>query len=418
MPIALSDFIVSPASKDVLPRMNAITMELAGSSARPMPEISVYHSFEPIEYEWRLLELGRHVSLHQTLAWCRAWAVNVNSELALVVGRQRGRVVFILPLEIITTDFGRVAQFIGAPHANLNTGLFVESFASSLDRSAVTEIFDQIRRQLAGRADLIRLTNMPAEWRGVRMPWLLAGAIENQNKSYQLPILTDMEATLEQIHAKRKRKLFNRSVRRFEQLGGYEHVVAESNAEKTALLETFLQQKAARQRALKFPNPFREASVQSFFRDAALSAQDDNCYPLRLNALRLRDDQKTVLAVAGLSRKGDHIICQFGSIDDDIVPGASPGEFLFHLMIEQASASRAAIFDFGIGYQPYKKRWCPTETQHYDVIVPISLKGRLGALAVTGWTRLKAAIKHNSRAYSLAQRLRVKAQQSSPDQAT
>lgn len=419
MPIALSDFIVSPANKDVLPRMNAITMELSGTSARPVPDICVYHSFEPIEREWRMLEAARHVSLHQTLAWCRAWAATVNPELAIVVGRLKSKVVFILPLEIVTTDIGRVARFIGAPHSNLNTGLFVESFAVSLTKSATRDIFARIRRQLAGRADLIRLTNMPATWRGVRLPWLLAGAIENQNSSYQLPILSDMEATLEQIHAKRKRKLFSQSVRRLAAFGGYEHVIARSNAERIELLDAFLQQKAARQQALQLPNPFRDSAIQSFLRDAASSSTDDDtCYPLRLNALRLKDEDKTILAVAGLSRKGEHIICQFGSINDDAVEGVSPGEFLFYLMIEQAVASRATIFDFGIGDQPYKKRWCPVETQHFDVLIPISFKGRVGGIAVTGWTRLKAAIKRHSRLYGIVQRLRVKAQNSGSDQAT
>ncbi len=417
MPIAISDFMISPANKDVLTRMNAITMEVAASKARPAPDICVYHSFEPVEQEWRMLEAGRHVSLHQSLVWCKAWAAAMNPELAIVVGRLRGRTVFILPLEILSTDLGRIARFIGAHHSNLNTGLFNESFALGLGKADLKAIFASIRRQLGGRADLIQLTNMPETWRGVPVPWIYAGAIENQNKAYQLPIRATMDETLEQIHAKRKRKLFRKSIRQFEEVGGYDHVIAETTEEKDALLSIFFRQKAERLQSMHLPNPFRDDDIQAFFRNAAHSSQEAPNAALTLHALRLKDEKRTVVAITGLSRKGDHVICQFGSVEDDIVRGASPGEFLFYLAIEQACASRVSVFDFGIGYQLYKKSWCPVETQHYDVLVPVSLRGQLGAFAISATTRLKAAIKRNRTLYGLIQRFRADKQGSpAPDQ--
>lgn len=404
--------MTSPANKDALTRMNAIPMEVAASKARSAPDVCVYHSFEPVEREWRMLEAGRHVSLHQSLAWCKAWAANMAPELAIVVGRVRGRTVFILPLEILSTDLGRIARFIGARHSNLNTGLFNESFALGLSKADLKVIFASIRRQLTGRADLIQLSNMPESWRGVPLPWLFAGAIENQNKAYQLPIRSSMEETLEQVHAKRKRKLYRKSTRQFNELGGYDHVIAETREQKDALLFEFFRQKAHRLQAMHLPNPFREERIRAFFRDAAHSSQEAPNTALQLHAVKLRDQAGTVVAIAGLSRKGDHVICQFGSVASEAVPGASPGEFLFHLMIEQACHEQVALFDFGIGYQLYKKNWCPVETQHYDVLVPISLRGKLAAFAVSGVTRLKAAIKRNRTLYALIQRLRADKQNS------
>lgn len=410
MPIAISDFMISPANKDVLTRMNAITMEVAASMARPTPDICVYHSFEPVEQEWRMLESGRHVSVHQSLAWCKAWAANMNPELAIVVGRMRGRTVFILPLEILQTEFGRIARFIGARFSNLNTGLFNESFALGLGKSDVKAIFASIRRQMAGRADLIQLSNMPETWRGVPVPWLATGSIENHNRAFQLPLRASMEETLEQIHAKRKRKLYRKSIRQFEEFGGFEHVIAETADDKNALLTVFFRQKAERLQEMHLPNPFRDDNIQAFFRDAAYFSQDAANAALTLHALRLKDANQTVVAIAGLSRKGGHILCQFGSVENDVVPAASPGEFLFYLMIEQACADRAAIFDFGIGYQLYKKNWCPVETMHYDALVPISLRGKLGAFAISAGTRMKAAVKRNRTLYALIQRFRADTQ--------
>ena len=73
---------------------------------------------------------------------------------------------------------------------------------------------------------------------------------------------------------------------------------------------------------------------------------------------RLPGNGSFYTAIAGLSRKGDHVICQFGSIDDTIAADASPGEFLFYLAIQKLCGQGVRLFDFGIGDQPYKRSWC------------------------------------------------------------
>ncbi len=295
----------------------------------------------------------------------------------------RGRTIFILPLEILQTEFGRIARFIGARFSNLNTGLFNESFALGLSKADVKAIFASIRRQMAGRADLIQLSNMPETWRGVPIPWLAAGSIENHNRAYQLPLRASMEETLEQIHAKRKRKLYRKSIRQFEEFGGFEHVIAETSEDKNALLTVFFRQKRSGCRKCICRTRFGTTIFRPFFRDAAYSSQDVANAALTLHALRLKDAKQTVVAVAGLSRKGGTCPLPVRISGERCRTAASPGEFLFYLMIEQACADRAAIFDFGIGYQLYKKNWCPVETMHYDALVPISLRGKAGAFAIS-----------------------------------
>ncbi len=88
------------------------------------------------------------------------------------------------------------------------------------------------------------------------------------------------------------------------------------------------------------------------------------------------------------------------------MPEASPGELLFWLMIEKSALEGAALFDFGLGDQVYKRSWCTVETVQHDVLLPVNATGRLAALAHHGLTRTKAAIKGNPQLYALLQRLR------------
>jgi len=408
VPTAISDFQISPVDGNVLTRLNTIAQESRSHQPVPMPEIAIYDDFAPIEHEWLRLESDNRLSLHQSLAWCKAWSVTHNSSLALVMGRNLGQTIFILPLEIVHGPVGRKAQFIGAPFANINTGLFTEGFATSANAARMEAVMQTVKAALRHRADMLQLTNVPAEWRGLKNPFALAPSIANQNCAYQLPLLGSFEQTLTQINAKRRRKKFNSCVRHLNAVGGFDFITAETPADKRALLQLFFRQKAVRFQALNLPNVFKDAETQGFF-DELLRISDDGInYSLRLHAIRLRDEHQTIVSIAGLSRKGDHIICQFGSINESMVPEASPGELLFHLMIEKANSEGAALFDFGIGDQAYKRSWCPVETRHRDILAPLTTRGAIGVFILTMVTRLKAAIKNNKHLYAALQKFRAR----------
>ena len=180
--------------------------------------------------------------------------------------------------------------------------------------------------------------------------------------------------------------------------------------EQRALLDLFFRQKAIRFKEAGLPNAFKDARIK-----AALYAMLDRREPgsrdatLQMHALRLKGEhQGHIPAIAALSRKGDHVICQFASIDEALVAEASPGELLFWLMIERLHREGVALFDFGIGNQTYKRSWCPMETVQHDLFLPISGLGHLAAMTQRGITRTKTAIKSNRKLYSFIQRLRAR----------
>jgi CelD/BcsL family acetyltransferase involved in cellulose biosynthesis len=156
------------------------------------------------------------------------------------------------------------------------------------------------------------------------------------------------------------------------------------------------------------PDVFHAASTRAFFHRLLDVPQRGADSPLALHAVRLRGSPEGhIAAIAGLSRKGDHVICQFSSIDDSLCPGASPGELLFWLMIESCCREGASIFDFGIGDQPYKRSWCTVESIQHDILIPVSWKGALAKPLLLATTKAKAAIKRNPQIYALMQRWRA-----------
>ncbi|MCL6706729.1 GNAT family N-acetyltransferase [Pseudomonas sp. R2.Fl] len=405
VPMALDPM---PQNEAETGRLPAIGLPSSDSEIAMQPlSVELHTRMEPLETVWRALDRDPLNSLHQSYDWCAAWVKTHGNPLAIVEGKEAGRTVFILPLEIPRSSMIRTAQFIGARFNNINTGLFDADFRHRYGRTGGERIAAALVERLHGRADLVSLQNIPLDWRGERHPFSTLPVVEHQNHAFQLPLFCDFEATIDQLNGTRRRKKFRHQIRKLDATGGYRHIVARTDAEKHRLLDLFFQQKAIRFKALGLPNVFQPPETQAFFRMLVASGRDGHDTPLELHAIELQGEYDgQVAAIAGLSRKGDHAICQFSSIDETLVPEASTGELLSWLMIENCCAEGVALFDFGIGDQEYKRRWCTVETVQHDVLLPITAQGRLAAIAQRGVTRTKAVIKGNPQLYAIIQRLR------------
>lgn len=377
-----------------------------------MLELNLSGSIADIETNWRALEEDHLNSLYHSYDWCAAWIEACDSRVAIVQGKFQGKTAFVLPLEIIEVFGGKVARFIAAPHGNISTGLFAADFADWAAQNpdqAADELKKALKEALKDRADLLLLENLPLTWRGRRNPLALLPLTRNQNSAYQLPLKGSLDETLSQLNAKTRRRKFRIQSKRLGELGGFEYLTSNADlGEQHRLLDLFFEQKSKRLEALGFKNVFSGPEVRQFFH-AILdrSAGRSTGFRFEMHALRLKGaHENQIAAIAGIARKGDHVLCEFSSIDDGPARDASPGEFLFWQMIAGFHDGSTALFDFGIGDQNYKRSWAPCETKHYDAVLPISQVGHIGAALHRSQSLAKRVIKSNDRAYRWAQRLR------------
>ncbi|QLF70073.1 GNAT family N-acetyltransferase [Peteryoungia desertarenae] len=370
--------------------------------------MKLHSDMASVETIWRLLEADPLNSLHQGYDWCRAWEFTHHRPVAILEGCMGQETAFLLPLEIRQDGPVRKAQFMGSEFSNINTGLIASRHRRELAALDRKELAAALRNAVKDVADLIWLSNVPLRWRGVQHPFAGLDSVENQNHAFQLELRPTMEETIAPLNAKRRRKKYRTQLRKIEAVGTFEHVKPKEAIEKQVLLDLFFEQKRKRFEALGLPDVFQAAETQAFFHLLLEADRGGSNIPLELHALRLNlGGEHQIAAISGLSRKGDHVICQFGSIEPDCLPEASPGELLFWLMIEQESADGQSLFDFGIGDQDYKRSWCNIETVHHDIVLPINAKGQLAALALKLTTKTKALIKGNPKLYAFIQRLRA-----------
>lgn len=366
---------------------------------------------EPLETIWRVLEAASECSIHQTYDWCTAWVAETGATPLIITatyasGPKTGKTAFILPLNIKRSGLFRVASYIGASYNNANFGVF----SSDLLHDANAETMQEIRRQITELplgVDYIHLDRQPRERSQQIHPFSYWPSVENQNHAFQVTLDGGFEAVLSRGNAKRRRKKFRTSERKLDELGGYDYIRARSPEEAGELLNAFFAQKAARFDYQGIPDAFADERIKAFFHRLAQESLGQQRKSIELHAIRLRQQDGFMCAVAALSTKGTEVICQFSSIAMGEADHASPGELLFYLAIHDVCDSGAQVFDFGIGDEQFKRSWCDIETTHYDTIVAITPLGRIGALGARLTIDLKRFVKTHPFVFRLAKAIRL-----------
>lgn len=361
-----------------------------------------------VEAAWIQLLAKNHHSLHQSPNWNDAWTKTYSTELFFLVGRYGDDIKLLLPVELTRKFAIKALAVPGASFSNLTSILTDADITPPANDSEIASLRISIEQATRPFADALIITGLALEWRGQRSAFFGLESVTKQNKSFQLPLLDTFEQTLKQINAKRRRKKYRISRETAAELGGYAYKIASTNDEKRRIFDVFLRQKSKRLEEFHLPNPFaNDKTRRSLY---SLLDSGSGCggnQMLELHYLEMEGASEGVIAaVSAISRKGDHSICQFSSIESGPTAEMSPGELLFYHVIEHENNNGVKLFDFGIGDQPYKRSWCPIETEMHDVYIGATVKGRMLCQAMVAETSAKRFIKARPKLYSLAQRIR------------
>jgi CelD/BcsL family acetyltransferase involved in cellulose biosynthesis len=332
--------------------------------------------------------------------WVDAWQQSRSGELVLLSLEIAGQTVLMMPLEILQQRGCRIARAIGGNHANGNFPPVQPGSTQLIDADAMAALLDGLHKARPD-IDLVLIERQTPEIDGNPNPFASLATVPSANIGLALHIGCGFEAVLNRIGRKRRLKKHRAQTRKLEAAGGFRRIEAKSPADVERLVAAFLQQKADRFQRLGIHNVFEDMRpfLTALFNQAQSAAQPS----FLLHGLEVGG---VIRAVTGSSVVGDRIICEFGSIGEDELAHASPGDFLFFLNIEDAAQKGFKTFDFSVGDEPYKRGWCDLEMQQFDTIAPLSLKGRAYALVLHGMVGAKRRIKANDRLWALMKRLR------------
>lgn len=332
--------------------------------------------------------------------WVESWADDERLDLLTALLSDGGRSIMAMALQVDRAGPFRIGRFVGGTHANGNFPAL--SRAVMPDAAALRRMIQTIHRQRPD-IDMLALERLLPDLHGLPNPLLQFPHRPSPNIALAASLAGGFDAVLERVNGKRKRKKYRSQIRKFESAGGFGRLRASTSPEVDALLAAFFEMKRQRFAAQGITDVFADGTVRNAFRRLYTDALNSSPPRFYLEALEVGGK---IRAVTGSNRSGKRIVCDFCAFAHDELTATSPGDFLFFENIREACDQGVDIYDFSVGEERYKRAWCDIETRQFDVLLPLTLKGRMLAVGQAGLTRAKRVVKENETLWRLARRVR------------
>jgi CelD/BcsL family acetyltransferase involved in cellulose biosynthesis len=381
------------------------TAALPWSKVSRIAGVDILHDLAEAEAIWRGFEDQQQFHTpYQRFDFLSNWQRQVGERdsllpfLVIAYDSER-RPLLLLPLALRHEHGVRTAFFMGGKHTTFNMALWDRGFAGDATAADLDALISAIRER--SEADVLALGQQPLRWRDLPNPMAL---LPHQASANDCPLLTiaagAAPATL--ISNSFRRRLKGKE-RKLQTLPGYRYGVATTDAEIKRLLDWFFLIKPLRMAEQKLPNVFAEPGVEDFIRGACLAPLADGGHAIDIHALECDDE---VIAIFAGVADGHRYSMMFNTYTMSGNSRYSPGLILMRNIIDHYAGLGYRALDLGIGSDDYKRLFCKSEEPIFDCFIPLSLRGKVAASAMSGINRAKRVVKHSPTLFHMVQKLR------------
>jgi CelD/BcsL family acetyltransferase involved in cellulose biosynthesis len=378
----------------------------AWSTASRIAGVDIFHDLTAAETIWRGFETSRQsFTPYQRFDFLAAWQRQVGEREGLrpfvVVAHDGERQpLMLLPLAIEQRLGARCASFMGGKHATFNMALCDKDFAAKATEADMTALVASIAER--SRVDALALHQQPVRWQDLPNPLAL---LPHQPSVNDCPLLVmEAGAAPAALISNSFRSRLKGKARKLQALPGYRYYIATESTDISRLLDWFFRVKPQRMAEQKLPNVFAEPGIEQFIRTACLTPlADGDRHAIDIHALECDDE---VIAIFAGVADGNRFSMMFNTYTMSANSKFSPGLILMRDMIDRHAGENYRGFDLGIGSDDYKRLFCKNDEAIFDSFIPLSLRGKLAASALSGFNRAKRSVKHNAALLEIAQNLR------------
>jgi CelD/BcsL family acetyltransferase involved in cellulose biosynthesis len=389
--------------------MAAVMESRAGTLAWPetsrIARVDIVSDMREAETVWRALEQSNQLSTpYQRFDFLAAWQRQVGTRegirpfIVIAYDKER-QPLLLLPLGVSRENGARVARFLGGKHATFNMALWDKDFAAGATRTDLDALMSGIRAH--AQADVLALTQQPRRWIDLPNPFAL---LPSQVSANDCPLLTMLPGAppSSRVSNSFRRRLKGKE-RKLQTLPGYGYRLATSDADIKRLLDWFFAVKPQRMAAQKLPNVFADPGIGDFIRDACMTKLAGGGHAIDIHALQC--DEEVIAIFAGVA-DGHRFSMMFNTYTLSGSSKYSPGLILMRDIIDHYAERGIVSLDLGIGSDDYKRLFCKDDEPIFDSFVPLTLRGKIAAAALSSLMRAKRLIKHTPALMRIAERAR------------
>lgn len=354
-------------------RAGVVVRSVAGRSAGV--RLSYHDDLAEVEKDWRAFEQGADCTAFQSFDWLSTWHRHIGAregvKPAIVIGRQDGAILFILPLALAPGRLRRVTWF-GAFLSNSSAPLLARDFPQRVGVAQFLALWREIEQLLRQHLhhDLIDLDKIPEKVGGQANPMLALELTPHANDAY----LVHLTGTWDEFYAAKRsaswRKTDGKKRRRLAKQGDINFTTATERADIERTIDALIAQKKSSYASLGVANMFEWPGYRDFFVDMA---SDPRRHEL-VHVSSVSVGSTIVAASFGLTLHGnyDYVLAGYAMGEYE---GSSPGTIHLQELMRTFIERGFTTFDFNIGDEPYKREWCDTETKFYDFVSPVTAMG-------------------------------------------
>jgi CelD/BcsL family acetyltransferase involved in cellulose biosynthesis len=370
----------------------------------PVIRISATSDIASLQAVWRLFETVAVGHVFQTHGFISAWCAHIapaeGVEPIVVTGTaEDGKLLYLLPLGIRRKLGARTVEWLGGDQADYLGGLFDSEYLARLsaDGTAFDAFVDGFVEAIGG-ADLLHFTKMPADYRGTPNPFLQAKTYPNANGAHATRLEPDWDTYYKSKRKSGWRRTDRSKERQLAELGDLSFVIADDAAKVDEILDTLFEQKREGLARIGVDDMFAPTGVRDFYRQFAHdSLEGMGC--AQISAYYCGD--RIAAANYGLVF-GDTYYYVLHSYDLDTFADKSPGRQLMYRLMQWSFDNNLTLFDFTIGDEAYKDKWCEVSLDLVDAAMPLTSTGNVTSGAFRLWERAKRQIKNDETLWSAA----------------
>ena len=378
-------------------------------AARPgaprIAQVDIFSDFASAEPIWRQFETPAHLATpYQRFDFLVAWQKHAGkaegAQPFIVVARDAEQQPLLsLPLVIGRENGMRVASFPGGKHVTFNMPLWRRDFAETATRTDIDVLLKGIQAG-SDKIDVLTLLQQPQTWRGIANPLAL---LPHQPSANECPVLimAPEAAPTDRVSNSMRKRLKTKEAK-YKSLPGYGYMHATTPAEVTRVLDMFFAVKPLRMAEQGLPDVFAEPGIEAFLREACATPRAGG-YAIDVHALVC--DEEGIAMYAGVTDE-HRFSMMFNTYTMSANAKYSPGLILMRSIVDHYAERGIRSLDLGIGEGDYKRMFCKDDEIIFDSYIPLTTRGRLGALGLSSVAHAKRMVKQSPALLQMAQRLR------------
>ncbi len=368
---------------------------------------SVHTDFSSVEAIWRQFEETADCFAFQTFDFLATWYTEIGCrssiDVQIVVAWGLDAVpIMILPLGIEKSGFARKLTWLGNDVSDYNAPLLSPSFSRHVSSGQFAAIWPDIVSLLPPH-DWVEMLRQPDLVNEQANPLLELPTQLNASGAHMTKLGEDFEAYYQAKRNSKARSHLRNRRKKLEALGETLFVHPRTKEEVTASIDKLVRLKTASLSAMGAPNFLKKPGHEAFYKSLASNQIGEGL--VYVSHLQVGGDY--VAGVWGLVHK-KRFYYLLASYDGPTYGRFKPGVQALVETMRWATDQGIEIFDFTVGDESYKDKWCEIHIDLHDHLAAQNVRGSLALLETKLFLALKRKIKQTPLFWTTFTRLRAR----------